>query len=127
MPDYGVGQIIIGTSALGAAAGIMRRVLAGRKQAAAAHPPSASASASIEQGVRLLEAGMMEIKTAVAGIPGMQRSISLQGADILVLQHKAHVQDADLQDVRREAEEMRSNQRGLENRIRRLERDAQGD
>lgn len=123
MPDYGVGQIIIGTSALGAAAGIMRRVLAGRKQAAAAHP----SSASIEQGVRLLEAGMMEIKTAVAGIPGMQRSIALQGADILVLQHRSHVTEADIQDIRREAEEVRSNQRGLENRIRRLERDSQGD
>jgi hypothetical protein len=102
----------------GIAAWMLRRLLGARQKAA----PLQSASVSIEQGVRLLEAGMAEIKTAVAGIPIMQRAIAIQGTDIMVLQQRAHRADAEFSDIRREMEEMCATQRASELRIRHLER-----
>lgn len=116
MAEFEIGKVVLGVPMAGLGAWVLRRVMRSAK------PAGVPASVSIEQGVRLLEAGMAEIRAAVAGIPALQQRVAIQGADILVLQTRAHRTDADLSDIRRVAEEMESTQRDQDLRIRRLER-----
>lgn len=103
----------------GIAAWILRRAFNARQP-----KPEARPVASIQTGVAMLEAAVLEIKTALlsADIPGMKAAVATHDGSIRVLNADVQRIDADVKDVRREADEAGSIQRDHESRLRRLER-----
>lgn len=113
--DFGIGQITIGGGAVAAVTGLIWKFFRrGRK----------TQPASIERGVKLLEAGMLEIRAAVADLPAMKDTQARHDIDIRHLRGEVQRLDNDITDVRRVAADLSADVRSHESRIRRLEVEA---